>query len=50
MSREKEMMNGPLHVVSPQNKNEENMRSNVLAIFISLANVLNNSHGPAKGQ
>lgn len=50
MSREKEMMDGPLRVVCPQDENEENMRSYVLVIFISLANVLNNSHGPAKGQ
>lgn len=50
MSGEKQMMDGPLCMVSPRDENEENMRSDALAIFVSLANVLNNSHGPAKGQ
>lgn len=43
-------MDSPPHMVSPQDQNEENMRTNVLDIFVSLANILNKSHGHAKGQ
>lgn len=45
----KAVTDGLLHTVSPWNQNEENMRTNAITICVSLANIVNKSHGPAKG-
>jgi hypothetical protein len=36
------------HLVSPQHQNGGNMQSDAITVFISLPNIVNNWHSPAK--